>query len=127
MMQGGASAVGPVATERGGIIGTGNEGAGYNRLNASSVMHRLLAANGHIPLLNEPDEAPPIEPILHGVMIDEELRRSDPFLHELTMAYRKLISVYGDTLHRNDGSHIHGGIDSSRDKKCSGSTIEWQA
>ena len=116
-MQGGASAVGQAATERGGIIDTGNAGAGYNRLNASSVLHGLLAANGHAPLSDEPDDAPPIEPILHRVMNDEELRVSDPLLHELTAADRKLISVYGDTLHRNDGSHLHGGIDPAEDSK----------
>ena len=50
-------------------------------------------------------------------MNDDELRASDPLLHELTAADRKLISVYGDTLHRNDGSHLHGGIDPVEDRK----------
>ena len=116
-MQGGTSAVGQAATERGGIIGTGNAGAGYNRLNAISVLRGLRAANGHAPPSDEPGDAPPIEPILHRVMNDDKLRASDPLLHELTAADRKLISVYGDTLHRNDGSHLHGGIDPVEDRK----------
>ena len=116
-MQRGTPAVGQAATEWGSIIGTGSAGAGYNRLNVSSVLIGLLATNRHAPLLDELDDAPPIEPILHRVMTDEELRASDPLLHELTAADRKLISVYGDTLHRNDGSHLHGGIDPAEDRK----------
>ena len=77
-MQGSASAVAQDAIEQGSLIVTGNTGAGSNRINASSVLHGLLATNGHTPLSDEPDEDPPIEPILYRVMIDDELRRSDP-------------------------------------------------
>ena len=117
MMQGGTSAVSQVATERGGIIGTGSEEVGYNMLNASSVLCTLLAANGHAPLLEEQESAPPIDPILHRVMTDDELRVIDPLLHEFTAANRKLMSVYGNTVHANDGSHLHGGIDPAKDKQ----------
>ena len=105
-MQGGASAVGQVTTERGSIIGTGNAGAGCNRLNISSVLRRFLATNNHDPLSDEQDKSPPIEPILHRVMTDKELTASDLLLHELTVADQKLISVDDNTLHRNDGSHL---------------------
>jgi hypothetical protein len=32
-------------------------------------------------------------------------------VQQLTAADRKLISLYGDTIHQNDGCHLHGGID----------------
>ena len=112
MMQGRALAVDQTATERGGIIGTVSEEVRYNRhLNPSSDLHNLLAANGHAPLLDKQKGALPIEPVLHCVMTEEELMVIYPLLHEFTEADQKLISVYGNTMHTNDGSHLHGGID----------------
>ncbi len=34
---------------------------------------------------------------------------------DLTEADRRLIEVYGDTVHRNDGRHLHGEADAERD------------
>ena len=42
---------------------------------------------------------------------EEQLRAQDPHLQPFTDADRKLHSVYGDTIHQNDGSHLWGGID----------------
>ena len=41
---------------------------------------------------------------------EEDLRARDPQLQELTAADRKLIAVYGDTIHHNDGSHLTGSV-----------------
>ena len=71
----------------------------------------------HAPLLEEQDEARPIEPILYCVMTDGELGAIDPHLHVFTTADRKMISVYGGTVHANDGSHLYGGIDPAEDNK----------
>jgi hypothetical protein len=42
---------------------------------------------------------------------EEEIMAEDPLVQQLTAADRKLISLYGDTIHQNDGCHLHGGID----------------
>lgn len=34
-----------------------------------------------------------------------------------TAADRRLVSVYGDTIHLNDGTHLHGGIDPVVDRR----------
>jgi hypothetical protein len=41
---------------------------------------------------------------------DAELRAEDPRLQRLTEADRRLCSVYGNTIHQNDGTHLVGGI-----------------
>ena len=41
---------------------------------------------------------------------EEELRATDPLLQPLTGADRKLMGIYEDTIHRNDGTHLDGGI-----------------
>ena len=69
-----------------------------------------MAANGHA-LPPEQEGALPIEPVLYCIWTEDELRQTDPLLHQFTDADRKLQSVYGDTVHANDGSHLHGGID----------------
>ena len=117
-MQGDASAIGQAAAERGSIIGTGSEEVRYNRqLNPSSVLCNVLATNGHALLPDQQEGAPPIEPVLYRVITEEELRVIDPLLHEFTAANQKLISVYSETVHTNDGSHLCGGIDPAEDKK----------
>ena len=35
----------------------------------------------------------------------------------MTEADKKLMEVYGDTVHLNDGRHLHGGIDAATDEK----------
>ena len=42
---------------------------------------------------------------------EEEIIADDPKVQQITAADRKLISLYGDTIHQNDGCHLHGGID----------------
>ena len=57
--------------------------------------------------------APPI-PLPCSVpkeLSEEEIMAEDPQVQQLTAADRKLISLYGDTIHQNDGCHLHGGID----------------
>jgi len=48
---------------------------------------------------------------------DAELRAEDPQLQRLTDADRRLCSVYGDTIHQNDGTHLDGGIGVAEDAK----------
>jgi len=48
---------------------------------------------------------------------DAELRAEDPRLQRLTDAGRRLWSVYGDTIHQNDGTHLDGGIGVAEDAK----------
>ena len=48
---------------------------------------------------------------------DAELRAEDPRLQRLTDADRRLCSVYGDTIHQNDGTHLVGGIGVAEDAK----------
>ena len=39
----------------------------------------------------------------------------DLYNEVMTAADMKLMEVYGDTIHRNDGRHLHGGIEAARD------------
>ena len=78
-------------------------------MQTSDVLHQMMAANGHA-LPPEQGGAPPIEPALHRIWTEDELRELDPLLHQFTDANQKLQSMYGDTVHANDGSHLHGGI-----------------
>ncbi len=48
---------------------------------------------------------------------DAELRAQDPRLQRLTDADLWLCSVYGDTIHQNDGTHLDGGIGVAEDAK----------
>jgi hypothetical protein len=48
---------------------------------------------------------------------DAELRAEDPRLQRLTDANRRLCSVYGNTIHQNDGTHFDGGIGIAEDAK----------
>ena len=47
----------------------------------------------------------------------EELQRDDPMMQDTTPADQKLISIYGDTIHQNDGRHLDGGIGVAKDRK----------
>jgi len=48
---------------------------------------------------------------------DAELRAEDLWLQRLTDADHRLCSVYGDTIHQNDGTHLDGGIGVAEDAK----------
>ena len=48
---------------------------------------------------------------------DAELRAEDPRLQRLTDANRRLCSVYGNTIHQNDGTHLDDGIGFAEDAK----------
>ena len=48
---------------------------------------------------------------------DAELRAEDLRLQRLTDADRRLCSVYGNTIHQNDGTHLDGGIGVAEDAK----------
>ena len=47
----------------------------------------------------------------------DELRRDDPFMQDTMPADQRLISIYGDTIHQNDGRHLDGGIGVAEDRK----------
>ena len=48
---------------------------------------------------------------------DAELRAEDPRLQRLTDADHRLCSVYGNTIHQNDGTHLDDGIGIAEDTK----------
>ena len=48
---------------------------------------------------------------------EEELRDADPRLQLLTAADRRLLGIFGDTIHLNDGTHLDGGIGVNEDAK----------
>ena len=48
---------------------------------------------------------------------EEQLRDADPRLQRLTAADRRLLGVFGDTIHLNDGTHLNGGIGVAEDAK----------
>ena len=75
-----------------------------------------LPDNGTLPL---PTGATPTDNryVQHRVWTEAELREEDPQLQVLTAADRKLMSVYGDTIHQNDGTHLDGGIGAFEDRK----------
>jgi hypothetical protein len=48
---------------------------------------------------------------------EDELRTDNPLLQSFTGTDRKLHSVFGDTIHHNDGCHLDGGIGEDEDRK----------
>ena len=46
-----------------------------------------------------------------------EIVQADPNMQDITPADQKLISIYGDTIHHNDGRHLDGGIGVNEDRK----------
>jgi hypothetical protein len=48
---------------------------------------------------------------------EAELLAEDPQLQRLTDANCRLCSVYGNTIHQNDGTHLDGGIGVTKDAK----------
>jgi hypothetical protein len=48
---------------------------------------------------------------------EAKLRAEDPQLQRLTDANRRLCSVYGNTIHQNDDTHLDGGIGVAEDSK----------
>ncbi len=53
---------------------------------------------------------------------EEELRDTDPRLQQLTAADRRLLGIFGDTIHLNNGTHLDGGIGSMKTHDGSGFT-----
>ena len=49
------------------------------------------------------------------VYTEEELRAANPELQVLTAADTKLIGVFGDTIHQNDGTHLREGVSVAED------------
>ena len=62
------------------------------------------------------DIAEPI-PVTLRMLTEADIREQDPLLQDWTAADEKLRSVYGDTIHHNDGSHLSGGIEGYDDAK----------
>ena len=58
--------------------------------------------------LVEPTPAAPVPTTRR--FTEDELRAGDERLQDLTSADRKLIDIFGDTIHQNDGSHLRGGV-----------------
>jgi hypothetical protein len=54
---------------------------------------------------------------LPRICMVQELRAEDPRLQRLTAADNRLIGVYGDIIHLNDGTHLDGGIGVAEDVK----------
>jgi hypothetical protein len=48
---------------------------------------------------------------------EEELHKADPRLQRLTAADWRLLGIFGDTIHLNDGTHLDGGIGAAEDAK----------
>jgi len=65
-------------------------------------------------------EEKPVEQVVGALVgirayTEEELRAAESELQELTAADWKLISVFGDTIHQNNGTHLHGGASAAVD------------
>jgi len=72
------------------------------------------AANG------EGDHSPTDGPNAHTPRVprtEDELWTDDLLLQSFTGADRKLHSVFGDTIHHNNGRHLDGGIGEDEDRK----------
>jgi len=54
----------------------------------------------------------------HVPQMEDELRSDNPLLQSFTGVDQKLHSVFGDTIHHNDGRHLNGGIGEDKDCKC---------
>ena len=102
------------------------------RQDTANNQHLLAAGDGDIPCTGgdegpaEPvgDGAPP--PVMPGMATSapppaaegecytpriwnaENINQADPLLQTITPADERLITVYGDTIHQNDGSHLDG-------------------
>ena len=85
-------------------------------MQTSDILCQMMAANRH-ELPPKPEGAPPIEPVLHCIWTEDELRETDPLLRQFAYADRKLQSMYSDTVHANDESHLHVEIDRNEDMK----------
>jgi hypothetical protein len=48
---------------------------------------------------------------------EEQLCNADPQLQRLTAVDRRLLGVFGDMIHLNDGTHLDGGIGVAKDAK----------
>jgi len=89
-----------------GVAANGREEAGTP---PPTVPTAEVAADG-----NPPAEMEYYTPIR---LTAEEIMHNDPNLQGITPADRKLIEVYGDTIHQNDGRHLDGGIGIQEDRK----------
>ena len=49
--------------------------------------------------------------------MEDELLGADPCLQQLTGADRRLLGIFGDIVHLNNGTHLDGGIGVDEDKK----------
>jgi hypothetical protein len=54
---------------------------------------------------------------LPSTFTETELHKADPQLQRLTTADRRLLGIFGDTIHLNDGTHLDGGIGAAEDAK----------
>jgi hypothetical protein len=48
---------------------------------------------------------------------EEELHEADPQLQRLTTVDQRLLGIFGNTIHLNDGTHLDGGIGAAEDAK----------
>ena len=55
-------------------------------------------------------EPTPDAPVPIRRFTEDELCAGDERLQDLTCADRKLINIFADTIHQNDGSHLRGGV-----------------
>jgi hypothetical protein len=54
---------------------------------------------------------------LPSTFTEAELREADPQLQRLTTADWRLLGIFGDTIHLNNGTHLDGGIGAAEDAK----------
>jgi hypothetical protein len=54
---------------------------------------------------------------LPSAFMEEDLQEADPQLQQLTTAYQRLLGIFGDTVHLNNGNHLDGGIGATKDAK----------
>jgi hypothetical protein len=48
---------------------------------------------------------------------EENPHKADPPLQRLTTADRRLLRIFGNTIHLNDGNHLNGGVGAIEDAK----------
>jgi hypothetical protein len=71
-------------------------------------------AGGSTATQPTPETTAPVNHALFSTprnLTSDEIMAEDANVQQLTAADHCLISVYGDTIRQNDGSHLHGGVD----------------
>jgi hypothetical protein len=54
---------------------------------------------------------------LPSTFTEAELHKADPRMQRLTAVDWRLLGIFGDTIHLNNGTHLDGGIGAAEDAK----------